>query len=609
MCGISGFNWADKDTVVKMTEALSYRGPDASGVYTDTAMSLGHNRLSIIDLSPEANQPMYDSSGRFVIVFNGEIYNFKELKAELAEHYRFKTESDTEVLLAGYIQWGDIIVSRLKGMFAFAIWDIQKERLFCARDHAGMKPFYYFWDGDKFMFASEISTLLVHDIPRQLNYSAFEQYMRILYVPEPHTLLNNIYKLPPAHTLVLEGKSLLVHAYSYKEDVTSPRTYTEATEQLRTKVIDAVQSHLVADVPVGVYLSGGIDSSIVLASLASQSKKLNAFSVGFSLGESEEKNKFNADMELAKKTADHFGVAHHTLYLSPEDALRGFEEMVLHNSDPISNPTALAMMRLAEYAKQSVSVVLTGNGGDELFGGYERYRIALIASYFNALPSYLQRACVLYKKSKKLVYTDPIDLYARFMFIKDPLLARVIKKDMYTSDISSKQLFSERYFNNQDDHIVDQYMHTDFVSWLPDYFLLLSDKMSMAHALEERMPLLDSALVSFAGVLPRSYKVDLFNTKKILKDAFRSDLPDFLFNQPKRGWFSPAAKWLRYPEWTVFAHAVLSKNYYKGTEGLFNWDEVSRMLDRHINKEEYNLTLLWALITFQTWARCYNIRV
>ena len=609
MCGISGFNWRSEEKIKTMVDSLSHRGPDADGIYVDERISLGHNRLSIIDLSANANQPMRDNSGEFVIVFNGEIYNFREIREKLKGEYDFKTNSDTEVLLAGYKKWGKNVINKLNGMFAFAIWDKRNRELFCARDHAGIKPFYYFWDGERFIFASEIKAILKHNMPRTINNDSFNHYLRVLYVPEPMTMIENIYKLPRQSTLILKGRNLLVEKYHEPILDTKHLSYEDTKSLLREKVISVVGRQLVSDVPVGVYLSGGIDSSAVLFSMTQFSKHINTFSVGFELGEREEKEKFNVDFELAKKTARLFGTKHNTLLISAKNTLDSFEEAVAQCDDPVSNPTSVAMLLLAKFAKSKVGVVLTGSGGDELFGGYDKYRMALYAQYYKKLPRFLRAVGNLNSKFSKLDYESDIDLFAQFMFQKDALLSSVISSSIFKLDIHTKKYFQDRYIGEYNGDIANCFMKIDQESWLPDYFFMLSDKMSMASALEERVPLTDKELITFSSAMQRPYKLDLFGTKKILKDAFRNDLPSYLFNQPKRGWFSPGAKWLRNPDFTKFAKEVLSQDYYEGTKTFFNWSEVEEMLYKHIRKEKYNLTILWAILTFQIWARHYQVEI
>ena len=422
-------------------------------------------------------------------------------------------------------------------------------------------------------------------------------------------MIENIYKLPPKCTLTLKGRNLSVAKYQDTIIKMNHLSYGETKGLLREKVINAVGRQLVSDVPVGVYLSGGIDSSAVLFSMAQFNSGIETFSIGFELGEGEEKNKFNSDFELARKTAHFFGTRHNPILISAKDARGSFEDAVSQCDDPISNPTSIAMMLLAKFAKSKVSVVLTGSGGDELFGGYDRYRIALAAYYYKKLPGFLRAVGNKHEKISKLDYRSEIDLFAQFMFVKDDKLSKVISPLIFKKDIYIKEYFYKRYISACGGDPASCFMRVDQESWLPDYFFLLSDKMSMASALEERVPLVDKELVAFSKSIPRSYKLDLFRTKKVLKDAFIDDLPDFLFNQPKRGWFSPGAKWFRDPDFGTFAHEVLSQDYYEGTRELFNWSDVEEMLNGHISKEKYNLVILWAILTFQVWAREYQIEI
>ncbi|MBX4181395.1 asparagine synthase (glutamine-hydrolyzing) [Candidatus Parcubacteria bacterium] len=583
MCGISGFNWKDENKIKGMVSCLSYRGGDALGTFLDEGISLGHNRLSVIDLSSGANQPMLGGSG-LAIVFNGEIYNFHELRKELESKYQFKTKSDTEVILAGYRVWGKSVVERLNGMFSFAIYDKQEQSLFCARDHLGMKPLYYFWDGKKFIFASEIPAILTHDVPRILNKEALNHYFRILFVPEPMTLFKDIYKLPASHTLLLKDGEIVIEPYGKKDSSRTNLSYEESVKALKEKVVKAVERHLIADVPVGVYLSGGIDSSIILAAASRFHKNIKTFTIGFDLEDNNDSSKFNADFRLAERTAKFFNTEHHPLTFSVEEAMEALGEVSRHNSDPISNPTSIAMFLLARFARKEVTVALTGNAGDELFGGYERYRTALWARY-------------LYTRS---------NLFAKFMFEKDNKLSRIIATEFFLPSSKIKKYY-KKYLHGGD--AVEALMNADRLAWLPEHFFMLSDKMSMASALEERMPLGDKELLAFSQTLPRKYKVDLSRTKKILKDAFKDDLPEFLLDQPKRGWFSPAAKWFRNKEFANFARGVLRESYYAGSSQLFNWEALHEMLEKHISKEEYNLTPLWAVLTFQLWAKEFKIEI
>jgi len=609
MCAINGFNFKDEDLVLKMNRTTYHRGPDSSGIFLDNNISLGHNRLSIIDPNTTANQPMESDNGNFVVVFNGEIYNFKELKEELKD-YPFKTKSDTEVILASYKKWGKECVKKLNGIFAFAIWDKQKKELFLARDHIGVKPLYYFCDGERFIFSSEIKAILEHNIPRVLNKEAFNHYLRILYTPEPLTMFEGIYKLPPACIATFKDKKLSIENYWEVENTEYLKlSKKEIAERLKIQIINSVEKQLISDKPLGIYLSGGIDSSVVLDCVSSVRKNVDTFSVGFELSGKEESDKFNEDFNLARETAEFYRTNHNEVLLKYDDVLDLLEKTIWHCDEPISNPTAISMAKLANFAKDKVDVVLGGDGGDELFGGYERYRLSLLSSYYRKLPSPLRNFLSHSEKFKKLNTPEGIERFSLFMFQKNNILKRVISENFLDIKISY-EFFHNKYLNKSKSGSFEEiFMDTDRRSWLPDQSLSLSDKMSMSYGLEARVPLLDKELVEFAVKIPLKYKVNLFNTKIILKEAFRKDIPEFLFKQPKRGWFSPGAKWLRHPKIYKMACDILSENYYNETQELFNWREVRKVLEDHCSKKEYNLTIIWALMTFQIWAKNYKVKI
>lgn len=611
MCAINGFNFKDESLIRKMNQATAHRGPDGTGVFLDGQISFGHNRLSILDTSDRAAQPMKSFDGNQIIIFNGEIYNFQELKKELESLYPFKTTSDTEVILAAYQQWGKDCVKRFNGMFAFALWDAKKQELFLARDPIGIKPLYYFWDGKKFIFSSEIKGILETGITRRLNKKAFEHYFRVLYVPEPHTMFENVFKLPPAHRAILKNQKLDIERYWSVEDSRSsaPHNHSELVEMVREKVQSGVTRQLVSDRPVGVYLSGGIDSSVVLDSLASIHPRIDTFSVGFELPIKQDMEKFNQDFYLARKTAAHYGTQHHEILLSEEKAIDLFEKAVWHLDEPISNPTIIPMLHLAKFAKEKVAVVLGGDGGDELFGGYERYRLSRIVSAYQRIPGFLRNALSAVSRLEKLNTSAGVDRFALFLFQKDEILKQVLSSE-YVNE-RTKQFFDEHYFQdwNTSEPFEKHFMNVDRQSWLVDESLMRSDKMSMAAGLEARVPFLDKEIVEMAYQIPLNKKVSYTNTKIILKQAFANRIPQFLLNQPKRGWFSPGAKWLRHPKMNALAQEMLSSSYYSETKSLFQWNNMLPILKAHQEKSQYNFTVLWALLTFQSWARQYKIQL
>jgi len=605
MCGMSGFNWKDGEKINAMVRALSHRGPDANGTYTDEGISLGHNRLSVIDLSSHANQPMFDNLGDLVVVYNGEIYNFLDLKKELESSYKFKTKSDTEVILAGYRKWGKGMVDKLNGMFAFVIWDKRSGEIFAARDHMGIKPFYYYWDNKKFIFASEIKAILEHDIPRKLNLPALNKYLRVLYSPEPETLVKNIFKLPPGSILIFKDGNLKIEKY-YLPTTTKAKNwkYDDAVRGVHDVIMESTQRQLVADVPVGVYLSGGIDSSVVLSSVSKIKPKVKTFSIGFDLEESEDRYKFNRDFELAGETAKFFGAEHYPLTISASDVASKLEKIIASIDDPISNPTAIPMAFLSHFAKKEVTVVFSGDGGDELFGGYDRYMTSRRADFVDSIPT---AKYFLPEKIRKIVEMPALNRLVQFEFEKDFRLEKVVNSKFFIPMIKVRESF-DKYLGDTENK-TEALMMADLRSWLPDQALSLGDKMSMVGSLEERVPLLDRDVVDLAMGLPLNFKVTPFTTKKILKDAFKKELPKNLFTEPKRGWFSPGAKWIRRGEIEKIFRNVLSPGYYTGTEELFEWYSVEKMLDNHISKKEYNLTILWAIFSFQVWAKQYEIKI
>ena len=609
MCSINGFTWKDETLIRRMNDVTKHRGPDGTGIFCDGSVSLGHNRLSIIDLSPAGAQPMKSADGRFVIVFNGEIYNYRELKRELAG-YPWKSESDTEVILAAYARWGNKAFARLNGMFALALWDAKERTLILARDPVGIKPLYYHKSEGRLLFASEIKAVLEHlSVSRRIDPLALALYCRVNYVPAPLTLFSGIKKLLPGHLLVFQNGAVSLRPYAKKESpALSARSFQELACELRERVRASVAAQLVSDRPVGLYLSGGIDSSAVLEGMARASRTVETFSVGFELREGEQRTKFNADFLLARRTARHFGATHHEVLLSSEDILPLFEKAVYHLDEPVSNATIIPMLKLARFAQKRVAVVLGGDGGDELFGGYERYRLSLLSSYYRRVPQIVRAgANCVFPKLRKLDTAEGIERFAQFHFLKEDILRSLFSPSAYRPH-GAHNFFRERFFPKIREPFEEQFLNVDRESWLPDESLLRADKMSMAAGLEARVPLLAVPLIDFAKTIPLPHKISLFRTKIILKEAFRGLIPDELLHQPKRGWFSPGAKWLRYPHVAAYAREVLSPDYCAATKELFQWEKVRALLDAHLTGA-YHLTPLWAVLTLQLWARRFGVTI
>jgi len=605
MCGIHGFNFADQKLIRKMMSTAAHRGPDDEGLHVGEGISLGHNRLSIIDLSEKGRNPMWSHDRRYAIVFNGEIYNFKKIKSELIKKgHTFYSGTDTEVILIGFIEWGEEIVKKLDGIFAFAIWDSLSKKLFLARDPIGIKPLYYYRSGETFIFSSEIKSILEHNIPRVLNKEALNLYNAVSYVPGPHTLFKDIFKLLPAHYMhVIKGE---IEMHKYWDPDTTPlasSSKSDLTDGIRERILKAVEDQLISDRPLGVYLSGGIDSSVVLSSMSKVRGDIDTFSVGFDVDEHEEPEKFNADFLLARKTAEYFGTNHHELEVSSDDAVNSLEDIVWHMDEPISNPTAVAMYKLAQYSKKTATVVLSGEGGDELFAGYDYYRMNRAADLYHLVPSGLRQLISTTSTLKKLNTPAGVERYARFMMRNSKDVQSFVPDFDFKGALS---FFDAHYFQIKPVSSADALMNAHRQSWLVDHALLLADKMSMASAVEVRVPLLSKDVVEYAVRIPAGHKASLWDTKIILKEAFKKEIPGFLLGQPKRGWFSPGAKWLRNPRMFSLAHELLSPGYHSQTAELYDWSVLREMLDSHKRGGYYRIPL-WSALTFQLWAKKFNI--
>ncbi|KKW41863.1 MAG: Asparagine synthetase [Candidatus Magasanikbacteria bacterium GW2011_GWA2_56_11] len=612
MCAINGFNFAAPDIIRQMNARTNHRGPDQTNVLVEEGISLGHNRLSIIDLSVAAGMPMESHDGRYVIVYNGELYNYLALRDELAAGYPFRTASDTEVILAAYARWGVGALERFNGMFAFAVWDRQKKELTVARDQAGIKPLYYYWQDGRFIFSSEIKAILEHPaVPRRLSAPALNHYLRALYVPGPLTMFSGINKLLPGQTARLKAGELTIEPYCVPSPAPALTGSSGQMAELVARTIDeAVRRQLVSDRPVGVYLSGGIDSSVVLDAMSRERSRIDTFSVGYDLLPGENADKFNQDFIQAGRTARHYGTRHHEVLVSPKDVIELFEKTVWHMDEPISKPNAIAMMKLAHFVKPTATVVLGGDGGDELFGGYDRYRLSRYADIYQRLvPGFVRRPLRRSALLRQLDTPAGIDRYALFMFQKEAAVERVLKPPYFNGG-GTHDFFGQRFLPpGRAQSFGDSFMRADRQSWLVDDSLALTDKMTMSGGVEARVPFLDRAVVELADRIPLKRKVHLGEGKAILKAAYRHRLPPELFGGVKRGWYAPGAKWLRRQEIYELASGLLAPEYNRETADLFAWGRLRHDLAAHRQKQGYHATMLYAVMTFQAWARAYRINI
>ncbi len=611
MCAINGVVCANirdgsRVLVERMNEATKHRGPDGTAVWEDGQATLGHNRLAVIDLDPRSNQPMVSASGRFVITFNGEIFNFHELKKELPG-YSYKTEGDTEVILAAFEKWGTDAFLHLRGQFALGIWDVREKALYLARDHSGIKSLYYHHDAERLIFSSELKGVLADEtVPRRFNRTSLGRYLRLRYVPEPDSLIEGIAKLPPgSFAKWQEGKFSVMQFFMPELQPLLCDSSSVIARNVEELIDASVKRELIADRPIGLFLSGGLDSSIVLDSASRAGAQLDTFSLAYELAEHEQAEKFNADAVLARQTAAHYGTHHHELVLTEEDFLKALHDSLYTLDQPIANATSVAQYALARMAREHVVVGLLGDGGDELFGGYPRYRFSRLMDVYQKLPRPFREALNLFPNAAKLDTPPGVARVERFLFEKDAILHKVVEDEFVTS--APREWYEGRYLEGRNEVDFTQlFLDSDRRSWLTDEALARTDAMTMAHALEARVPLLNADIVAYASRIPTNMRVRFLTNKWILRKAFGKRLPAHVLVAKKRGWFSPTAKWLRRPEVYALAKEVLSAGYHKGSDAILKSEGATKMLDEHV-KGRYAMSTLWMLITLRVWAKTFDV--
>jgi asparagine synthase (glutamine-hydrolysing) len=610
MCAINGTTKENKDLVERMNAATLHRGPDGSRIWVGDGITLGHNRLAIIDLAERASQPMRDTSGRYRIVFNGEIYNYRELREELKSAHAFNTESDTEVLLTAYRAWGEEMFPRLRGIFAFGIWDSEKKELVLARDHMGVKPLYYTIENNILSFSSEIPALLKGKKQAILDETSIAFYLSMEYVPGPRTLVEGISKLRPGQLLRFKDGRLTAKSFLDK----IPHKAKVPHEEVYRTIDSAVHRQLVSDRPVGAYLSGGFDSSIVVHHMAQHAQRTRTYSVDFEPvpGQEDDSFKFNADAKLAAKTAAFYGAEHTNFRVTLGNVRETIEAASEKANEPIANSTAITQFLLSDFVrKDGVVVVLGGDAGDELFGGYTRHRMAMGAYLYQWLPTFVQKlGGKLNPRIGKLGTPFGTPLHRAFLVKDEKKIQPFLKKDLNIDHLVTNY-FDECYESVADPnrHPMDLFMQADRQTWLPDECFIRSDYASMAHGVELRVPFADTDVVNLSDRISIWKKTLPHEGKRIIRKTYRQFLPQHLYGQPKRGWISPAAKWFRDPVIGELAKNVYSLAYYSGLDGLFDWHSVQKLLDAHIEKRGYYLYPLWNILVLQIWARANGVTI
>ena len=625
MCGIAGLLYFDPqkrvefETLQRMCDAIIHRGPDDDGFHVEGHIGIGMRRLKVIDLAT-GHQPISNEDGRIWIVFNGEVYNFPELRTELeGKGHTFSTHTDTEAIIHAYEEFGDDCVHRLNGMFSFAIWDSRHSRVLIARDRLGVKPLYYYQDADLLAFGSEIKAILqCHEVPRSLNYDALDAFLTFEYIPAPLSIVNGIQKLPPGHLLIIQnGKTSVKQYWDMSYAVASPvKTQSELEEELYALLEDSTRLRLISDVPLGAFLSGGVDSSTIVQIMANMmDQPVKTFSIGF------DDASYN-ELEYARKVAKQFGTEHHELTIQPEivNLVDHFCEFL---DEPLGDVSVFPTYLVSQLAKQHVTVVLSGDGGDELFAGYDWYVANQLDGVYQKLPSFVRRILpkivqAVRPSSQKKGLINKIKRFVEGASL-DPSLQHY-RWNMFLTDLTRHQLYSadvEKALEGRkaEDHVVQylgavkgadplwQQEYADLKTFLVDDVLMKVDRMSMAHSLEARAPFLDYRVVEFASRVPSQYKMCGRETKWILKQCMEKKLPHDILYRKKEGFSIPMKNWLR-QELRPLMEDTLSGERIK-KDGFFNDQYIEKLKAEHVSGRVNHAHQLWSLMVFHFWKDKY----
>ena len=605
MCGFVGFcdDSKNKKKIIRdMADIIKHRGPDSDGYYVDNNIALGFRRLSIIDLD-KGSQPIFNEDKDKVIVFNGEIYNYKEIREELkSKGHKFSTNTDTEVILHGYEEYKEDILNKLRGMFAFVIYDIKEKSLFGARDFYGIKPFYYYYDNENFLFGSEIKSFLGSpNFKKELNKDMLSQYLTFQCSIGEDTFFKNTYKLLPGYYFIYKDKELEIKKYyEVKLEPNDDKSLEEWVSGIREVIDNSVLAHKVSDVEVGSFLSSGVDSSLI-AKLSSVDK---TFTVGYD-------NKKYSEIDYAKEFSDKINVSNVSKKISKEEYFKEFSNVQYYMDEPLADASAVMLYFLSKTASKHVKVCLSGEGADEIFGGYNIYHEPYSVSWYNKIP-YFIRKCIgilvypfrnytgfnfLYRRSKKIE-----DRYIGNAFIFEPNDAKKIVNFNYGN--KTYKDFTKSYYDKVSDlDVVTKMQYIDFNFWLIYDILLKADKMSMANSLEVRVPYLDRKVIEYASKLPSKYKIVGNETKYAFRKVAKEELADKVADKKKLGFPVPIREWLK--EDDVYQEV---KNIFLESEYFFKPKKIIKLLDDHRAGKRDNSRKIWTIYTFLVWYQEYFIK-
>lgn len=620
MCGICGkVSWGatvDPSLVQRMMDAMIHRGPDDEGAYVEQRVVLGHRRLSIIDLNT-GRQPISNEDGTIWIVFNGEIYNFRKLRDELIQAgHRFQTQTDTEVIVHLYEQYGERCLDKLSGMFAFAIWDARKKKLFLARDRVGIKPLYYSLGDKSVTFASEMRALMADaSVEREVDPQVIDRFLTFLYAPGPETMIRSIRKLPPGHYLIYEDGKAQIHEYwdLTFSAATRNRSIEDTTTELVELLRETVRNHMISDVPVGILLSGGVDSTGLLSFCAEETNKdLQTFTIGFG-GE-----EFADERTYARLAAQRYGTKHHEMTISPEDFRDFLPTYVRHMEEPVCEPPAIALYYITRLASKYVKVLISGEGGDEAFAGYQNYRNLVWLERLKSLGRPWVRLAELMLNGLSVMKLSKFDNYARLMRIpieeyyygrsaspQSPFVR--LRDELYAPGFRMQidPEFSLRHVrqcftNVRGLNTLSKMLYVDTKTWLPDDLLVKADKMTMANSVELRVPLLDHKVLEFAASLPSEYKLNGLTTKYILKRALDGRVPKSVIERKKAGLPVPLQSWMS-GKLRDFSRDLLLDRQTIG-RGYFRKSTIESLLQAAEKERKYGKEV-FSLIVLELWHR------
>ncbi|PKM95890.1 MAG: asparagine synthase (glutamine-hydrolyzing) [Firmicutes bacterium HGW-Firmicutes-1] len=606
MCGFVGFidKIDDKNSVLtNMMNEIIHRGPDSEGQYIDDNVALGFRRLSIIDLEG-GSQPLYNEDSTMVLVFNGEIYNYKLIREDLvSKGHIFKTSTDSEVLLHGYEEYGTELVKKLRGMFSFVIWDKRNQSLFCARDFFGIKPLYYSQSNGTFMFGSEIKSLIQHpSFIKELNERALENYLTFQYSPTNETFFRGIYKLPPAHYFIYKSGEMNIERYWEPEFETEDKSLEDYVDLIDDQFKESVEAHKISDVEVGCFLSSGVDSSYVASCFHGD----KTFTVGFDY------HKYN-EIDYAKELSSYINIDNYHKIITTEEYWSVLPKVQYHMDEPLADPSAVALYFVSQLASEHVKVVLSGEGADELFGGYNIYREPMDIAFYTKLPHGLRKAIGFLAKflpdvkGKNFLIRGSKTIEERFignafMFTEKERKALLT----ITTDAVAPQVLTKPFYNkvkDKDDATKMQFL--DIHMWMAGDILLKADKMSMAHSLELRVPFLDKEVMKLAGKIPTKYRVHPVNTKYAMRLAALRNIPEKVAQKKKLGFPVPVRVWLREEKYYLIVKEAFSSEHSKQ---FFDEKELLKILNLHYKGKKDNSRKIWTIYMFLVWYQQFFVQ-